>query len=182
MSHFVCAVFSNHPKDVEDLLAQYSECVDGNDEFAEYDEVEDCWYNPNAQWDWYSIGGRWSNYLRVKNEYPDSVFKGKNSMPCRIVDFTPDPKRYQEALEHWDEIMSGKSYIKPEYVLDHYHDAQTYAAEAAKFSVFSFVDEYGDWHEQWADESISHFDEKLRDQIEKAIRKDLYITIVDCHI
>jgi hypothetical protein len=24
-------------------------------------------YNPNSKWDWYSLGGRWSGYLRLKN-------------------------------------------------------------------------------------------------------------------
>lgn len=24
-------------------------------------------YNPNSKWDWYSIGGRWSNFLKLKN-------------------------------------------------------------------------------------------------------------------
>lgn len=25
------------------------------------------WHNPNAKWDWYSIGGRWNGYLLLKN-------------------------------------------------------------------------------------------------------------------
>lgn len=27
------------------------------------------WHNPNAEWDWYSVGGRWTGTLRLKVEY-----------------------------------------------------------------------------------------------------------------
>ena len=42
-------------------------------------------YNPNARWDWYVIGGRFEDSLRVKGERLDSARVGE-------IDFSPDPE------------------------------------------------------------------------------------------
>ncbi len=31
------------------------------------------WKNPNAKWDWYSLGGRWTGFLKLKKEAKGSV-------------------------------------------------------------------------------------------------------------
>lgn len=31
-----------------------------------FNEEEAYWENPNAKWDWYSVGGRWSGFLKLK--------------------------------------------------------------------------------------------------------------------
>lgn len=39
----------------------------------EYNEEEDAlgyWYNPNGEWDWYCIGGRWPKFFKVKYGTP----------------------------------------------------------------------------------------------------------------
>ncbi|MEM4625705.1 MAG: hypothetical protein QXJ28_03010 [Candidatus Pacearchaeota archaeon] len=39
----------------------------------EYNEDEDAlgyWYNPNGEWDWYVIGGRWARFFKVKYRTP----------------------------------------------------------------------------------------------------------------
>lgn len=33
-----------------------------------FDEEEAYWENPNAKWDWYSVGGRWSGFLKLKEK------------------------------------------------------------------------------------------------------------------
>lgn len=40
---------------------------------VEEDGIYD-YYNPDAKWDWYEIGGRWSNALKVK-KMPDFVWE-----------------------------------------------------------------------------------------------------------
>ena len=42
--------------------------------------------NPNAKWDWWVIGGRWSNFLKLKS----GGFA--NSARVRNIDFTPQSK------------------------------------------------------------------------------------------
>jgi hypothetical protein len=37
------------------------------------------WENPNAKWDWYQIGGRWSGLLRV-NEMADTAQRGEHTL------------------------------------------------------------------------------------------------------
>jgi hypothetical protein len=32
------------------------------------------WFNPNAKWDWWSLGGRWSGYFKVKEGVPESNY------------------------------------------------------------------------------------------------------------
>lgn len=57
-------------------------------------------YNELAKWDWYEIGGRWENYLRVNGERADSA-------RLRDIDFSPDKEMYKEALRFWD-----KNYVE----------------------------------------------------------------------
>lgn len=37
------------------------------------------WFNPNAKWDWYVVGGRWSGYFKLKgkDKFVDQAKKGK---------------------------------------------------------------------------------------------------------
>jgi len=56
--HFAIVVFGN---DVREQLAPY----DGNIIYDEYDEKK---YNSDAKWDYWTIGGRWSNYFLLKPE------------------------------------------------------------------------------------------------------------------
>lgn len=59
--------------------------------------------NPNAEWDWYVIGGRWSNSLHLKTGgTADSAYK-------RDIDF--DHMRNaagQEAAHYWDKAAAAK--------------------------------------------------------------------------
>lgn len=42
--------------------------------------------NPNAEWDWYTVGGRWNNFFKCKKEF-EFKFKGKANTRDRIFNF-----------------------------------------------------------------------------------------------
>jgi len=76
MSHFTVMVIGD---DHEKQLAPYQENNMGDcpEEYLEFNEDEDCnfdekagkkgyWENPNAKWDWYTVGGRWTGFFKLK--------------------------------------------------------------------------------------------------------------------
>jgi hypothetical protein len=74
--HFTVMVIGEN---AEQQLAPFQENNMGDcpKEFLEFQEDDDYdvdvetgkkghWYNPNAKWDWYSLGGRWSGSIKLK--------------------------------------------------------------------------------------------------------------------
>jgi len=66
MSHSTCLVIGNDP---EGQLEPFNENLDEASPYTEFEDGENggYWYNPNAKWDWYSLGGRWTGFFKVKN-------------------------------------------------------------------------------------------------------------------
>ncbi len=77
MSHFTVMVIGENP---EEQLRPYHEyeCTGIKDKhvvFVENDEydIDDetdkkgHWTNPNSKWDWYSLGGRWSGMIKLRD-------------------------------------------------------------------------------------------------------------------
>lgn len=60
----------------EDLLKQY---IEENKEWEKFDENGNLLstYNPNSKWDWYEIGGRYSEKIRLDKSSIPSVLKDK---------------------------------------------------------------------------------------------------------
>lgn len=52
MSHFTVLVITDSPEDVEGAMAPFQENNMGGK-------------NPNAKWDWYQIGGRWTGFFKM---------------------------------------------------------------------------------------------------------------------
>lgn len=76
MSHFTVLVIGENPEEQLQPFHEY-ECTGIKDEhvvFVPDDEysldhemgVKGHWTNPNAKWDWYSLGGRWTGFFKVK--------------------------------------------------------------------------------------------------------------------
>lgn len=62
MSHFTVLVIGDN---VDEQLAPFDENLEV--EFQEGEDGEEGYYcNPRAKWDWYSIGGRWTGYFKLK--------------------------------------------------------------------------------------------------------------------
>lgn len=144
--------------------------------------------NPNAKWDWYEIGGRWSNCIPLKT--------GGKANIARIedIDFTPNKEKYESYLEYFDDIIAGKPDVftmyTPEYYLERYKTRENYALEQSSFSTYAILYD-GKWHEAgemgWfgissakpEDEAAWH--KNYKDLID-SMPKDAIAIMVDCHI
>lgn len=154
-------------------------------------------HNPNAGWDWWQIGGGWTDMLKLKDGSGNV-----NSAWVKDVDFTPDQEAYAKALRFWDVVVEGESIMPYEnkedffhiwnrdYYLERYGTREGYANHAAMFSTYAFVTAEGEWIESGkmgcfgidnaTSNSIAEMREKLHQYI--ADHPELYLTIVDCHI
>lgn len=153
-------------------------------------------YNPDSKWDWWVIGGRFSDMLTLK--------KGglTDSAQVKDLDFSPDEKAYQRALRFWDIIVDHKpleegeekpfNFYKEDYYREYYGNRETYARYCSQFSTYAVVTPDGKWHgkgemgwwgcsSETADES-KDWDEHYKERFIDTADPDWYITIVDCHI
>ena len=159
-------------------------------------------YNPNSKWDWYVEGGRFSGLLKLKtpDEY-DSVCA--DSAYAEEVDFTPDKEAYDSAIRFWELVVEGLeaktdeekavfSLYNKKYYLERYRSKEEYANRQAAFTTWAVVTPDGVWHEPgemgWfgchnaSVEAEKDFYDNYYKFIEKAIKNNWYMTIVDCHI
>lgn len=179
-------------KDFEDfLLYYYGYRV--NEETGEYGYT--C--NPNAKWDWWQVGGRWGDMLKMKDG-SGSV----NGAWVKDIDFTPVQTAYNKALRFWEVVVEGKEilphenrddfchFFKPQYYISYYGTKKDYAESCANFSTYAFLTEDGEWVGKgemgWFGlgtdngDSAREYQKKLNQYI--ADHPELYLTIVDCHI
>ena len=182
MSHFNVAVFSRHENDIDELLAPYCEVVDAESSFAEFVEDEDgqmdatigkkgFWHNPDARWDWYTVGGRWAGQLKLlpgkTGEYgsdygPEERNRLRegycDSALVTDCDFSPDEQTHQQALRFWEVAVEGKPmtdeekkkliiFYKGEYYLQQYGSKEQYAKDMSDFSTYAFITADGEWYE-----------------------------------
>lgn len=68
-------------------------------------------YNPDSQWDWYSIGGRWNDVVGG-NQAPVAWFLDNDQFPFAIV--TPDGKWHQKGNMRWFGMVSDEKDNWPE--------------------------------------------------------------------
>lgn len=182
MSHFNVAVFSKYEAQIDELLAPYNEVVEAGSPFAVFRENKDAeldettgkrgyWYNPNARWDWYCVGGRWSGQLKLlpgrNGEYGQEYNLDKDHQPApnrcdiarvRDCDFSPNEEAYRLALRAWEIAVDGspmteeekKKYLllyKGEYYIQQYGTRERYAKLMSDFSTYAFITADGEWHE-----------------------------------
>jgi hypothetical protein len=217
MTHFSALVITEDSDNIEQAvdaaLLPYTEnrCMELPKEYLEFYEDEGCevdietglrgyWINPNAEWDWYVIGGRWHNVLKLNDgTRGDSAF-------IRDIDTSRDESAYQTAKKAWEKRFSGGfdklsdserkklpfelSLYTDEGLKETYGDADFYARACSEFSFFAVVTPDGEWHDRevgtlyglWGsnDGSKEWLDNFLSDFI--APYPDYVATVVDCHI
>ena len=202
MSHYCVAVFtrSGDMWEVEQLLEKYDERPANPELFDWMEKDEEGYYfNPNAKWDWWTIGGRWHNDLKNKNGI------GVDTIKVSEAFFGVDPIEYKKAERFWDVVVNHcmlqpgeresdfETHYNAKYYKDQYRTKEFYAKMQASFVPWAFVTmEEGDWFENgqmgWLgthdgdNEKRTTFYDDWQMYLRKAIDEDLYITIVDCHI
>lgn len=200
--------FEDHTEEIEKEYEDYEFTNDFDDisqmalELYGYERVSGgrygCWYNPDAKWDWYQLGGRWGG-LPLKSG-GETVSARKSE-----IDFSMNEEVYTESKRFWelyveedepkteaefDIVDSG--FYKKEYYTETFRDKETYAKAMASFNAYAFVSPDGEWFAQgemgWFGSSRESVDEALAHQLsfyEKFIEDlddDIVLTLVDCHI
>ena len=177
----------------------------GDDYGYVYDEESDAYgyySNPDAKWDYFTIGGRWDGMLRIKPKYRNNGDR-LNSAPLAWVDTSPDPETYKRAIREWEIIVENMplaegeeravSLVGAKYYLDQYKTKENYANSMAAFSTYAFVTPDGEWFETgnmgwWGIDNSSYESRKTYAstfvQTIEELRDDpnIWITILDCHI
>jgi len=158
-------------------------------------------HNPNAKWDWFEEGGRWKDYLDLKDgTKADSAESGE-------VDWEQmfnNKERKDRAKRTW-EIVVEESLLKKgekkedfvglftnkEHLLEKYLDKKTYIKISAAKTTYAVLNDDG-WHEAgemgWfgmsstsgreeEDFILNYFDNFIKD-----LDPETFVTVVDCHI
>lgn len=191
MSHFNVAVFTRHgtEEEIAELLAPYEEQFGKDQIYAtefkadeDSDEVNDetgehgYWRNPNAKWDFWSVGGRWRGLLKLipgartgrYSEFRDWTQEGRTDREghcdyakVRDCNLAMNSEVYERALRFWDiyveqEDCSEEEYKRlvpsfcwsREYYKERFGNKQTYAVHEAAFITYAFVTPDGEWHSE----------------------------------
>ena len=168
--------------------------IDGlSDEDLDKDGNELSTYNPNSKWDWYSIGGRWSdgdNVVKISDFklYDDldddtlalhkkawDSFEGK----CKLTE--DEENKIFDRFRMWND----------KYYLDRYGTYENYIKAISSNIPYAFVDANG-WYEKgqmgwWGcdnatQESIEDYTEFAEKYFTSEENQNKYIVWVDCHI
>lgn len=168
---------------------------------SEHDNEGNLYYlgNNNAKWDWYQIGGRWSNMLKKLD--------GTRCDECEVkdLDLSLDTELYNKAKRFWEVVVDKQpltdverpsdffTMYKPEYYTEMYGDRDNFAKSYASFNTFAMLLD-GEWYEQgkmgWfaMSDTTKESLEKFTDFMDKTLRElkkthpHATVTLVDCHI
>ena len=150
----------------EQIYATANDMYTGVEEDGIYD-----YYNPDAKWDWYEIGGRWPNSLKVKKDAQFNMggHYGKMGTPegkgryrwvaaaplCEIewdLMNTISPEQKKKASEFWDKYVlnqdpsyDAKFAYKREYYLDRYKTKEEYIKRTNIFTTHDLLVEDRGW-------------------------------------
>lgn len=128
--------------------------------------------NPNAKWDWWELGGRWSNKLNLKpgckGNRGSHSWTNSTELPrdgycdqaqIKNVDFSMDLKAYNKAIRFWEVVVEGddirenenpaqfNTFYRREYYLKQFRDKERYARSYASFTTWALVTPNGEWYE-----------------------------------
>lgn len=135
------------------------------------------WENPNAKWDWYEVGGRWTQFFRE--------MIGGVQVRVGGIKFDPEKER-RKAEKEWEEQEGHPLW----QIRCRGLSKEQYIESAGYLSFRACVTPDGEWHEVgkmgWWGMSSESADELLEWEAHFAERflgdPNLTLTVVDCHI
>lgn len=154
------------------------------------------WENPNAKWDWYEIGGRWSNSILLKNGNKADYAKLKD------INFGIDEEEYEQNKRFWEIIVENQPLKEGEekpfnlfnknYYLERYEDKNDYATQESIHKPYALITPDGKWYEKGemglfgcddsTKETRKSFEDNFNEIVNKDEYQDYYFVLVDCHI
>jgi hypothetical protein len=149
-------------------------------------------YNPKSKWDWYEIGGRWSDFLLPKAKKNGDKPKRCNIALVSDLDFEAMRKHELDELTPYEKAMTN-SLCKEEYMRKRYPTEEEYIKRSTAFHTYAVVTPDGIWHETgkmgWFGMTHASPEEEREWElnycerfIKPAIDNNWTVTIVDCHI
>ncbi len=164
-------------------------------------------YNPDSKYDYYVVGGRWENSLKIKedrlSEYPDNHMGYVDSAKVSDVDFFyVDPVSAVNSGRFWDIKVEGAplkegekepfSLYNKDYYLERYKTRDNFIKTVNSFRTYAILTPDSKWHEPGQmgyfgmnDASVEDevsFDKNYFNILDLEKYKDCYITVIDCHI
>lgn len=140
------------------------------------------WENPNKKWDWYEIGGRWSNMLLSKSGFRS------NYLQLKDIDWDGmNEKSKKAALETWNntssEVLRLFNGIKKD------DTKESFIEREGVFSTYAVVTPDGKWHSKGemglfgvSTGEKENWNKNFYDNFIKDADQELILVIVDCHI
>lgn len=180
----VLATYEKHKeeyKDIDTFAAKYHG-YEKDEETGKYGY----WENPNAEWDWYEIGGRWSNKILTRNG------ERCNSAKLKDIDWeTMNINLRKKAEKVWDSNPQGAfRYLM--YGIEKDDTKETYIERESRFETYAVITPDGEWHSKgkmgwfgFSSETMEYSEEwgkSFYDAFIKDKDKELTLVIVDCHI
>lgn len=168
--------------------SEYDSVASFADDYYGYEEVDGkfgYYANPNAKWDWWEVGGRYSDYLINKRGAEGNSFQVKD------IDFDAMAKRNAEsAAESWESAQKENEALRNfMYGITPGMTKEQYIASRTSVSAFAFL--MGDkWVEKgemgWFgivtdEKEATDWSAQMTDFI-KALDPEETLTVVDCHI
>lgn len=188
---------------------EFEKAWNGN-RFNEEHQGYGYWHNPNAKWDWYSMGGRWTGYFKPKKGSKSGVLGNRGAFGT-----PPDDPSYVDQIRFdeidfegmaVDELAKAKKYWKEYkaklkagdksagflYGIEKGMTRKAYIEKRTAnggWQPFAFIDKDGEWHEVgsmgWfgmvSDEDREGHEDNFA-QFVKTLEPDDILTIWDCHI
>lgn len=149
------------------------------------------YYNPNAKWDWWVVGGRWDNIIKNKSGLQ------VNTEKISEIDDEPSLQAVNELTDLWEHVVEGKELKDPqpfppskEFLLGVYETKENFIQIQSGFTTYALLLPSGEWVEPGrmgffgiSDQDIESKRQYMKDRQDIMDRyKDFYITVVDCHI
>lgn len=177
-----------------DSIEEYMEDYCG---YVEHKGNYGFWYNSQAKWDWYVVGGRWHNFWTTKNG------KKCNSVKIGNLCLTVNEQERDKSFRFWEVAVEGlpilshekeetfNTLFKPSYYIDAYHTKEEFAKLNMTVLPFAFVTEDGEWIargeagyfgvDDSTYESTTEYSKQFYEYL-KQVPPEWFVTIVDCHI
>ncbi len=144
-------------------------------------------YNPNAKYDWYTIGGRWANYFPMKGS--DAFY---STIRIKDIDWEKmdDITRQERAVEFKQFVANPNGHM--DILSNGYHKGMTeeeFVDLPISHAPFAILHE-GNWYERgevrWYGQSSDNvsaedWDKQFKHIINSLSPEDV-VAIVDCHI
>lgn len=166
------------------------------------------YHNPNAKWDWYSIGGRWAGFFTMKddkggilgepswtNENEEIAINKADQAFKSDIDFEGmRAERNADAWKWWRKYEAEKDegntmlpYLS--YGVKEDDTKESYIARQTNITTFAVIKE-GKWYERgemgWWGMTTNEKDntewQREFDALLESLPDDTLLTVVDCHI